>query len=627
MRNVGRLQRGTRSRWWLCGMLAILAVTAGGLGVRGQDTAVATRLSAPKLFPERTLAYFRIDDVSRLRADMAETSLGRLSDDDRIKPILSEFYGSLVRNMQQLQDAIGLNLDELLSIPNGEFAIALFAGEASRSEPAQEEGGEGRQRGSNRDRQPVVAVLLDAGPEIASVRLLLHRMDEEATKSMLLEEKEVGRLTLHRYRHPHRSRQAFGYFIDDSVIVACSDPEFLELLADKWMGGLPDAKTMADNRKFTQIMAKCVGAEGERPQMSFYVDPLGLVRQFVPRNAGTSMMLAMLPALGLDGIEAVGGSWIIGPPGFDAISHLHVLLSSPRRELLALLRPQAGSTTPERWVPESVSSYATVNWDLQATVEAFERIYNQFRGEEALEQEVFARVRDRFDIDVRRDVLENLQGRLSIVQGIVRPARLNSASNVYAFRLINPDALENNVLPKLIAQLEQRTEVSRETFGPLKAFVVRPNRAVASDAPIRQPEICFAVVDDYLVISDSTYMMRQLAGCLNGTIDALADSLEFQLINDRITEQLQGRQCAGISYSRPEESLQLFYELARDPKNRDRLRQFAGERGFFRALLETLEKHELPPFSVISKYLAPGGSFLVDEETGLHVMSFSLRRQ
>ncbi|RMF44228.1 MAG: hypothetical protein D6753_03135 [Planctomycetota bacterium] len=569
-----------------------------------------------------------MDDVSRLRADLNRSSLGKLANDDQVKPILSEFYGSLVRNVEQLQEAIGLNLDELLSIPNGEFALAVFPNNTGRAEvERQRDEEENSERVNVRIQGPAIAVLLDAGEEIASVQILLQRMDQEASKNMVHEEKTIDRLTLHRYQNPNRRDQRFGYFLDDSVIVACTDPDFLELLADKWLGRLPEAKTMADNRRFTQIMARCVGTEGERPQVTFYADPMGIIRQFTPRNAGTSMFLAMLPALGLDGIQGVGGSWIVSPPDFDAISHFHILLGSPRRELLALLRPKSGSTTPEQWVPDTVAGYSTINWDLAATLQGIERLYDQFRGEDAFEQEIVQRFGRQFDIDLRQDVLDNLEGRITLLQGFVRPIRINSGSNVYAVRLKNPQTFEDKVLPKILDRIEDRTNVQLEAIGPIKAHVVEVGRRLPEDSAIRRPEICIAMIDDYVVVSDSRYMMQQLAGCLNGTAGPLVDSLEFQLISDRITAQLQGQECAGLSFARPEESLQLFYELARDPKNRERLRQVADNNPVFQALLSALEKHELPPFAVISKYLAPSGSYLVDEETGLHTTSFTLRRE
>lgn len=134
-----------------------------------------------------------------------------------------------------------------------------------------------------------------------------------------------------------------------------------------------------------------------------------MVRQLVPKNAGTSMALAMIPALGIDGIEAVGGSTNCAPPDFDSISHFHISLSSPRRGLLGLLRPKSGSTTPEDWIPDTVAGYSTINWDLASTLQGVERLYNQFYGEDGLDKNIFDKVNQRLDIDLRSDILDDLK--------------------------------------------------------------------------------------------------------------------------------------------------------------------------------------------------------------------------
>jgi hypothetical protein len=194
-------------------------------------------------------------------------------------------------------------------------------------------------------------------------------------------------------------------------------------------------------------------------------------------------------------------------------------------------------------------------------------------------------------------------------------------------RLKDSALFKTRVLPNVLAQVEKRSSVVSETFGKLQVSVIEVGRGRAPEgAPIRRPEICVAVIDDYVVVSDSRYMMRQVSDCLSGGGSPLRDALEYQLIADRVTAQLQEKECSGITYSRPEESLQLFYELARDPKNQERLRGMSDNNGFFKALLTALEKHELPPFSVVAQYLAPAGGFLVEEETGLHYTSFSLKR-
>lgn len=607
-------------------LLVFFCLFSPQISVAFQDSG---RLTAPKLFPDNTLAYFRIADVKQLKKDLERSSFGKMSNDDQIKPIIGEFYGTFVKSTEQIVNAVGLDLDQILSIPSGEMAVAFFGAEKPAKVNRRTDDEEGQERVEVQVQAPVFAVMLDAGDEISNIQVLLKRMEDAIGDKAEHLQKNLDRLTLHSYKNNDNPEQQFAYFIDGGVIVGCNNLVYIEDLAQVWLGKAGNRKTLAENSKFVQIMSRCVGTEGERPQISFYADPIGMIRDLTPKNAGTAMFLAMLSPLGLDGIESVGGSVIVSPPDFDAISHFHVSLASPRREIMALLRPKSGAVVPEAWVPSDAATYMTVNWDIQATLQAVERLFNRFRGKDALEQQVFANINKRLEIDVRKDILDILEGRLTMVQGFVRPITVNSGSNVYAIRLKNPKHIENNILPKILSSFGERVSFSSESFGKIKAQVMKlPERSNRPNAPIeiRNPELCFAVIDDYFVFSDSRYMLRQMADALNDSSNQLRESLEFQLINDRIKAQVQQKEASGISFSRPEESLQLFYELARDSKNKNALKEYAAMNPLLTALNETLQKHELPPFSVISKYLVPSGGFLVDEELGLHYTTFSLKR-
>ncbi len=607
---------------------AVILIIGGRLAVAQQED--ASRLTAPQLFPDTTLAYLRIDDVAKTRESLGQSTLGKLGNDEKLKPILSEFYGSLVNNTQQLQDAIGLNLDELLSLPTGELAIALLPADRPIAN-VDRQSKDGNTQVRVRIQSPSIAVLLDAGQEITGVQVILARIRSATAERMVAEEKTVDRLTLVTYTNPNRARERFGYFIDGGVFVASTDLDVLDRLANVWLGRQADWQSLADNRRFTSLLARCVGTQGERPQVSFYFDPLATARSVVPPSAMATTVFAVLPALGIDGIQAIGGSVILAPPDFDSISHLHVLLSSPRRSILGLLRPQSGSTTPEIFVPDSAASYFTINWNIKATLQAVEQLFDQFRGEGAFEKEVIGRVSSRLGFDFRKDFLDNIEGRLTMLQGIVRPMRINSGSNVYAIKLNHPKIFEETVLPKLVELAGRNNRpLGVEQFGSMQAHVFepRPRRTPAPNPEtIRMPEICFTLFEDYLIISDSRYMLGQISRCISEPETRLSESLDFQMISERVAAQLQGRESSALSYARPEESLQLFYELARDSQNIERLREMSKNNGFFKALVEALDKHKLPEFSVIAKYLAPGGGFLLDEETGLHYMSFALRRE
>jgi hypothetical protein len=99
------------------------------------------------------------------------------------------------------------------------------------------------------------------------------------------------------------------------------------------------------------------------------------------------------------------------------------------------------------------------------------------------------------------------------------------------------------------------------------------------------------------------------------------------LISAKVKEQLKDKETSILLFSKPQESLRVFYEMAKDPANKERLRGAAANNPVLQALSAALEKHELPPFDVIEKYLSPTGAFVTEDETGLHYTAFSMKKE
>jgi hypothetical protein len=132
---------------------------------------------------------------------------------------------------------------------------------------------------------------------------------------------------------------------------------------------------------------------------------------------------------------------------------------------------------------------------------------------------------------------------------------------------------------------------------------------------------------DYFFFSDDTYMIDEIISAEEGRRDLLADDEDYKMISDKVKEQLREKESSVLMFQRPEESLRVFYEMARDPANKQRLQENSANNPVFTALAQILEKHELPPFSVVEKYLTPTGAFVTEDESGLHYTAFSLKRE
>lgn len=564
----------------------------------------AQRPTAPKLFSQKTLAYARVDDTRELKAKLAQTSGGKLSQDPQLKPILGSFYSTFSTLVQGMEDAIGVNLDELLSIPNGELAIGLV--------PTKTE--------------PVFCALIEAGEELPAVELMIGRLESQiSANGGVKTTKEIGKISVTQIRNGTREDRQLGFFVNSGVLVVCNNAEYAETLAQIWQGSGIDHKSLADNREFTTIMSRCIGTAGERPQASFYVNPVALYREFSKQSASSLIVLGTLKTLGIDGIKGIGGSAIFAPNDFDSIIHAHLLLDTNRRGALRAVRPKSGSTEPELWVNDKVASYATMNWDFARTIKAIAEIVDSFGGENTFENNVITRGSSQIGIDLRKDFLDILNDRLSLAQLILPTRRINSQSNLVGIHIKDTQRLKNDVLPKLFSKLKTNNDRwNSKVIGDSTVYYLD----LKNDNPnIRVQQPCFGIVGDDLLASDSIESIEQAIKTLSSGDDLLSEAIEYKLIRDRIKAQLKDKETSIMAYQRPEESLRLFYDLANDPENINRLESISANNPFFTALVTALKSKSLPPFEVISKYLAPSGAFVVEEEDGLHYTTFSMRRE
>src|SRR5262249_27262800 len=107
----------------------------------------------------------------------------------------------------------------------------------------------------------------------------------------------------------------------------------------------------------------------------------------------------------------------------------------------------------------------------------------------------------------------------------------------------------------------------------------------------------------------------------------LASALEYRLIANKISRQPGGKQPSMLEFNRPEESWKYLYDLAVSEETRNTLRDSSERNPALRVLNQGLQNNPIPPWEAFSRYLAPGGAMMVNDESGFHYMQFSLRRK
>ncbi|MEK6237143.1 MAG: hypothetical protein N2C14_20740, partial [Planctomycetales bacterium] len=348
-----------------------------------------------------------------------------------------------------------------------------------------------------------------------------------------------------------------------------------------------------------------------RPQIMWYLDPIQAARTALQDNAGAQVALAFFPVLGLDGLQGVGGSVTMATEQFDSVVHTHLLLDNPRAGVVELLALKSGSTKPESWIPEEVNSYGTLHWDVNQTYTKLASLVDSFQGEGGFKNQVQGRLDD-FDLDLEEDIIPIFDGRLTFATWIEPPARINSMSNIVGIRLKDAEKFQT-VLDKLTDRFGENLD--RKAFGGKTYYLVTPRNADEGEVPANRP--CFCLFGDYLLVADRPTFLEKAMFTAGGGGKRLTDSVEFKLITNKIQRQPGGAKPAMISFQRPEAGLKWVYDMATSDNARQFLSDRAADNEVLRNLDQSLNNNPLPPFNVLKQYMAPAGSMITDDDTGI----------
>ena len=576
------------------------------------ELARAERPAGHRLLPADTVAYLRIADVRDLVSRFQETAMGRIAREQQVKPMVAQLYGSATEAFRSVEDRVGLTLPELLALPQGELTLAIVPLE---------------------DKPPVPVVLVDVSQPQGNLRTLIDHLD------LLLQEQGAKRstetvdgITVTLLEFSGRRRNQLVQLQKDSTLVLSGNLDVARQLLATWSGNQTEPP-LAENDSFATVMSRTRSARDEPPQIEWFVDPIGLVKAVGRGNAAAQTGLALLPVLGLDGLKGLGGSITLATEQYDSLMHGHILIDGPRSGALAMVALDSGDTTPEAWVPDDVATYTTLYWDVQRTYQELQTLFDSLRGEGALQQATDSRVSDQLGVDFEQDLLPAMDGRFSHVTWFEPPARIGSQAWLIGARLKDAeqfrqtfDKIVEEVGPFLAEQSHGGTKYYR--YAPPTLTPDSDEPADDEDgSPPRPPRPCFAVVGQYLLVTDRPGLLHRAIMTRTDSKKSLAEQLDFKLVASRLQRQSGGNRPSLLIFQRPEKGMRTLYDMATGQQTRRRLADAAGNNPVFAALHQSLEDNPLPPFSVIKQYLAPSGGVLTNDMTGIHYMEFTLQRK
>jgi hypothetical protein len=573
------------------------AILAGVLAA----SALAARPKSVELLPEDTLGLVSIADTQDLAQRFMNTSLGQMSQDPQMKPVVDELYGSMSELVASVKDYIGLSLPEIVALPHGEVTFAVVA---------------------VKDASPAYVFLFDAGDQIANARVLLQRgVDVAVNQGSTKQEASVKDTKITIVTGPNEGFLAF--FDKDGTIVAGTNLEAVKRILGIWNG--EKGRVLSDNQNYGTIMNRCRGSKDEPPQVVWFVDPINIMRSIAEQNVSLRVGVAMLPVLGLDGLSAIGGSILYDSGQYDSVNHIHVLLENPRSGIIKMIALESGVSKPERWVPTDVASYMTVHVNFDTAVKTLTPMWDSLSGTGSFSAFVQQRFSTPLGVDFEKQILPALEGRVTYITWFEKPASMVSGVTLVAVKLKDTEAV-GKAMDGLAKQFGERISKQNSSGKDYYRVNIPPPQTAGAEPP-PMPIPCFGIVDDYFVYTNRPSLYEKVLTTLAEGTKSLGEELEFKLIANKIQRQSGGAKPVMLGFSRPEEGLRYWYDMITSDSTRDSLKKQAEKNPFFKSLDSTLQKSPLPPFEVIQRYLAPGGSMAVDDSSGLHFMSFTLRRK
>ncbi|MCH8048351.1 MAG: DUF3352 domain-containing protein [Planctomycetes bacterium] len=566
-------------------------------------TARAERPSATKLLPIETVAFVQIADAPELAERFLATGFGRMGQDPKLKPLIGALWGTAVKELAKAEEELGVSIPEILKIPQGEVALALIGSD---------------------DARPSVVVLLDCGTHVSKLEKIIERGVQEIKKNGGRERTEMFLGTrLYLFDLPGNDRRAV-YAKKEGTIIASNNLDVLKGVLAVWAGkAKKDAKQLADNRAYIAVMKQCGSGEGATPQLRWFVDPIALAKSATIGNPGAELAIAMLPTLGVDGIQGIGGTIALATEKYDWLAHVHLLLENPREGVLTLAAFKPADASAEPWVPDDVANYMTLNWDVQKTYTKLAEIRDSFQSEGAMSRSMQRFFKNRFEIDFEKELLPLVEGRFTYTSRFRKPATPNGQGHMLGIKLTDAKKAAK-VLEKLtkptIAFLEKKPFAGKTVYYVKGPDVERAPEDLRNDPP------AFCILDDYLVAASQRSLLESAIRTSSDPSRSLADALDYKLISSKI-RRTAGSEPVMVSFQRPDRAIRHVYDLVQSERVRTALANRREGNRFLGGVEKALNENPLPPFDVLKKYLSPGGSVLTDDPTGLHWMAFSLKRE
>lgn len=549
--------------------------------------------------PETTIGFLKFKDASDLREALKSTQIGQLLADPALDPLIDDVAAKLSDARDQAREQLGLTLEEILTLPEGEVAVAVIAT-------------------PDAERPVAVYVVADAGANAEKMDTLMAKATERAKEENVTADEEAFEgLTLHVLKREGADSPVAWTKRGSTYHYATN----LDVLKDVLVNADGRTDALANSESYKTIVEKA-GAEA---QVVWFIDLVraGSVAMSVLReqDQGNAMVLQNQAQLtGIDGIKGIGGGVTFNTGPYDQLAKTFLYVPGEARGILPLFKLPKVDLTPQPWVPASAASYQSMSWDLDAFYTGLKGFIDTNIGAgmlEGIEQQLAGPQGN--GLRFERDIFGPLGNRITVVSDYATPGDETSQRALFAIALDDQEAFRatlDKVKGLMNMQLPEREFEGTTIYEvELPEMPAAPGGAnVALDGPLS-----LAIAKNHLFVATKASLLEE---ALKANAPSLRESPGYQALARQYPET-----ASTLSFTRSEEQARVFYNLIKSGQLSSAMRDAARNAGGEIPDEEFINPDKLPPFEVFEKYMAPGGGFSTMDADGVTFTQFVLKNE
>ena len=658
------------------------------LAIFTSTTATCTAApAADQLLPNTTKAFVSIPNLQDLQQRFERTQIYQLLNDPVVKPFADDLKRQLQARFDQTQARLGISFEGLEDLGTGEASSAVLA--------------------PDDETQPhAVAVIVDATGAVEQAQELVDRIGKQLVEDgaerseIKIDDHDVVVYTITDEQDAEKTYMVY-YRIHEEHIVSTDHRAVMQDILNRFKN--PGDDNIAGIAAYQSAMKHCQQAAGDtEPQIRWFVEPFGYAKT-IQAAAGVNPQgknfHELLIGQGFGALTGAGG-WVHVAEGPHEFRH-HTWVSAPRttdaiiaqiakettaanagierdpriaakesdKYVLAMRMldfPNSENQKPQEWIPNSVSTYSTINWNMKEAFEFAKTLVNEYLDSEEgqdLFEEILKGIAHDVNgpqLDIRDEFVAYLAGRMSVITDFREPIDVDSNQWMAIIEVTDAEAVEKAVAKFMAAEPNKH---ERDFQGQLIWEILNEEEDIEIELDIDFGEEGFGAFGDegFGDLGEDEESETEALGeqplistwAITVSADGhvlIASSADF--IEDIIKQQDDANLLSAEDYVRVEtelnkmgaasSSMRMFtrlddkhhpnYELIRMGKLEHSqtmmgkiLSRLMGSSDGDKTV-EKIDVSKMPEFAAVAKYLGPSGTFVRTDDGGWFASGVVLRK-